>query len=249
LLHVNEGKIDIYKLKSYLNILESSSPNSLLLMSLDAGRMQMAPQGYELLSQAIASAEWLRNDINSVPGLKVYTAEITKASPAIADMDPTKLTVEVKGIGLTGYEVDKILSRELKIEPELADHKNVLLFITIGEDVSRLKEVKKAFEILADKYRNTTKPVIYPHPPPLPPQELTPEEALRTSSESVDLLSSLGRVSAQIITPYPPGLPVVSYGEKITPEVIEYIQELLDIGAEVHGLNGDDITPKIRVVS
>lgn len=249
LLHINEGKIDTYKLKSYLNILESSSPNYLLLMSLDAARMQMATQGYELLSNAIASAEWLRNEINSISGLQVYTAEIAKASPAIADMDPTKLTVLVDGIGLTGYQVDKILGRELKVEPELADHKNVLLFITIGEDVGRMREVKKAFEVLAVKYRNTAKLITYPHPPPLPPQELTPEEALRTSSESVDLLSSLGRVSAQIVTPYPPGLPVVSYGEKITSEVIEYIQELLEIGAEVHGLNGEDHNPKIRVVS
>ncbi len=164
-------------------------------------------------------------------------------------MDPTKLTIMVNGIGLNGYEADKILGRELKIEPELADHKKVLLFITIGEDLSRMKEVKKAFEILATRYRNTTKPITYPHPPPLPPQELTPEEALKSSSESVELLSSLGRVSAQMVTPYPPGLPVISYGERITLEVIEYIQEFLEVGAEVHGLNGEDHNPKIRVVS
>ncbi len=249
LLHITGDRVNIHLLKSYLTILESSSPNCLLMMSLDAARMQMATEGKELLSRAIANAEWLRYELNKIPGLEVYTNINIDNFPNVSTLDPTKVTVKVEGLGLTGYEAKKILGRELGVEVELSDHKNVLLFITTGDDIKNLRKLKDAFEKLALNYKRSGKVKSYPPPPPFPPQIITPKDAIESPSKVVKLCFALGRVAAQMVIPYPPGLPVVSYGEKISQEVIDYIFKLLELKAEVHGLNGDDEGPKIRVVA
>lgn len=250
LLHLRGERVNRDLIKNYLSILQSSSPSCLHLMSLDAARRQIAAEGKELLSKAIANAEWLRFELNKIPGLEVLSREKAKQLPNVADMDPTKLLVRVSSLGITGFEAKKILGQKFGIEVELADYQSVLLVITIGDDIKALRQVKEAFLKLSKDYKKNMKSTIpIPEPPPIPPQVVSPLEALNLPSLLCEINSALNRVSAAMIIPYPPGVPIISYGEKVTKEVISYLTYLEKLGAEIIGLHQDGDKLKIKILS
>ncbi len=252
LVHCREGIVNVPRLKAMLQLVQSTSPNYILMASLDVARMQMATEGPALLSKAIELAEWARQEINKIPGLYCFGQEKI-GQPGVFHLDPTKLTVTVKGLRLKGAEAEHILRHRYKVQVELSNIYNVLFLITLGDsmiEVSRMVEALRMmaekcgghndFSALTDVYSN----IQYPTPPV---QAISPRDALFGRTRKVPFTESAGLICAEIVTFYPPGIPLLCPGEYVTEEIISYCMRLQEVGMHISG--PEDYTLKtIKVV-
>lgn len=248
LLHVRRN-VDVLKLKRVLTLLMTTSPSYILMASLDLARMQMATRGKELLDVAIMLAEDARRRINQVPGLYCFGKELT-GQPGAHALDVTKLTVDVTGLGLTGYQVAQTLNRNFKLQVEFADLDMFLLIVSIGNSSKDINRLITALEAIAaeapgtgGKTRNRLR-----LPGGLPEVVLPPRAAVFAHTVKVPLKEAVGEVSAEVFSPYPPGIPLLNPGERVTPELIDYLRELHTRGARVQG-QADTRLKTIKVVA
>lgn len=209
--------------------------------------MQMATEGEKLLDKAINLAQDARNRINRIPGLSCFGEADLRDRDFFLDV--TKLTICVKGLGLSGFEVSAILNADFGIQVEMADLFNVLVIVSIGDRRDDLDRLVAALESLAG--RGTRSRNLRTVPSLLPPlgRELhrTPRDAFFGPSEYLPLAKAEGRVSADIITIYPPGVPVLVPGEEVGPAAIDYLCSLAAYGARIDGVVELD-EPQIRVL-
>ena len=250
LVHCREGRIRVPHLKAMLQLTQSSSPNYIMLASLDVARMQMATEGAKLIEQSIDLANWVREKINKIPGLYCFGTEKI-GNPGIFAMDPTKITVTVKGLGLTGAEAEKILRHEYKVQAELSDLYNVLFLITLGDGQYEADMLVAALADMAEKYSRdhefSAESCVGTPYPPAPKGVLSPRDALFGTTCMVPFDHSAGMVCAEIVTFYPPGIPILCPGEAITQDIIDYCQLLKKGGMHISG--PEDCTLKtIKVV-
>ncbi|HHP50374.1 MAG TPA: aminotransferase class I/II-fold pyridoxal phosphate-dependent enzyme [Moorella mulderi] len=234
ILLLKEGRVEGKHVKATLNIFQTTSPSYILLASLDLARKQMALKGRELLEKALEIAHWIRRELARIDGIEIMGEEVT-VLPGCVDLDPTKITVNVQGLGLTGYEMEGILRREYKIQVELSDLYNVLILISIGDDWDMARALVQAFQDVARRrpFKNVIR--FCPPLPPIPPMAVLPRQAFYSSTRTVELEEAEGEISAEAITAYPPGIPLVCPGEVISYEIIEYVKVLKKERAELQG--------------
>jgi len=236
-MHMNGDLVDVELLKAALRTLQSSSPNYVLMASLDVARMQMATEGAELLSSALNVAQYLREAINEIPGLQCFGRERV-GKYGIFDVDLTKITITVLGLGLTGYKVEQLLNDELGVEVELSDPNNILAFVTIGDDYDNADKLIKAMSNLSERFFGKLPPLetaaVHTFPV-LPEVVLTPREAFFAEKKVVPFSEAVGAISAESVVLYPPGIPVIAPGERITEESFDYVMKRKEEGAEVQG--------------
>lgn len=250
MLHLKGSRVDRGRLESVYRLLTSTSPSMLLLASLDVSRMQMATSGKELLDSTIALAERGRREIARIPGLQCFGKEVV-GRPGACDFDPTKLTVTARDLGYTGYQVEAFMRKERRIQLEMAEIFNTVSLITIGTTEEDLQKLIEGFRSLALHDSPSSSPVpLKNHTvklPEWPPQRLSPREAFDAPHGQVPLREAAGRIAVELLTPYPPGIPILCPGEEITQEIIEYM--LLEIRAGSH-LTGfaDSTFQTVRVV-
>ncbi len=257
MLHQKGPRVRLDRLKAVLKMFLSTSPNLPMVASLDVARKQMATEGAALLSRAIELAQEARGRLNAIPGIYCFGEEL-QGRPGIFDLDPTKIAVTVKGLGYTGYEASEILRRRYNIQVELADLFNVVALFTIGTTRDAAERFVEAFEELARGKRELD--MFAPsgileqrlkrgtfHLPAMPPMRMRPREAFLADTEIVKLRESKGRICAETITPYPPGIPVIAPGEELTPDIIDYLRLEMKAGVRIQG-PCDDTLRTIRVV-
>jgi arginine/lysine/ornithine decarboxylase len=257
MLHHKGDRIKLDRLKAVVKLFLSTSPNLVLVASLDVARRQMAMEGGALLSRTIELANDTRRRLNEIPGIYCFGDEQV-GKPGVFDLDPTKITITVKSLGYTGYEAEEILRRRYNVQCELADLFNTLALFTIGttqEAADRLvygvKELSREDRpidvfspsgVLERRLQTGTYNL-----PPIPPIRMNPREAFLAPTEFVKFKESAGRVCAEVITPYPPGIPVISPGEEITPEIIAYLDLEKKAGVRMQGPYDSELR-QIRVV-
>lgn len=219
MLMIRRGLVDVERVKRAASLLQTTSPNQLLLASLDIARLQMETDGQRLIQAAVDLSKNLRGLIKQIDGLRTFDAVKNFA------LDATKVTVNVTGLGLTGREAEEILRRDLRIQCELSDAANLLFLITYADSEATINALVDALIELA------------PAPLPLPPcplpivpgslskAELSPRETFYAPVEVVDLRETVGRICAEEITFYPPGIPLIMPGEKISAQVVELIRQ------------------------
>lgn len=237
LLHVRAGRINIQRLKAMLRLVQTTSPNYLLLASLDAARAQMAAEGPRLIQKTVALARTIRKQINEIPGLVCFGEEKLNR-PGMYSMDPTKVTVTVKGIGLSGSEVEYLLRHKYKIQVELADLYNVLFIISLGDGLREARMLVGALADLAagrDKLRDPARVPMIPKLPQPPEQALSPRAAVFAKADVIPFAAAAGAVSAEIVAFYPPGIPLLCPGERITQAIIDYCELLRAVGLHISG--------------
>jgi len=215
------------QIQSILRLLQSSSPSTLFVMSLDAARYQMANEGQKLLTKTIELSRYLRNSINSIDGLYCYGREII-GTDDIVDIDETKIFVNISKTGYTGYELEKVLGREYQIEIEMSDINHILCFVTIGDTEESINKLLNALKIIVKrsgeiKTRNRGDFLPIPGVPEL---RLTPREAFFAQKRRIPFSSSLGKISGEFIIPFPPDIPIILPGEKINQEILDYVKYL-----------------------
>jgi len=229
MLHlVNSKHVSGEELQNILRLLQSSSPNTLFVMSLDAARHQMANEGKQLLTKTIKLARYLRNAINKMESFHCYGKEVI-GKEDIVSMDETKIFINVSKTGYTGYELEKILGRKYKIEIEMSDTNHILCFITIGDTQNSVNKLLHALKDIASrpKKRNSKKyDEIFLTMPSIPELIMTPREAFFSSKRKILLSSSIGKISGEFIVPFPPDIPIIVPGERITKEILDYVKYL-----------------------
>lgn len=264
MLHVNSSLIDVDSLGRSLRLLQSTSPSYLLLASLDAARHQVALHGRELMSETIELARIARAKIAQID--KIHVVELDAPTPGCKYLDPTRLTVTVTGLNLTGFAADEILTDQLGIVAELPSIRHLTFMISLGNRQPDIDRLIWGLTELAANYAQDTPLNLgsmlpwsgyannplesdpeWLHPRVLTEMIITPRQADRSPQCMVEIDRSIGKISAESICPYPPGIPVLIPGEIITAEVIDYLQQIFDLGGEITG-GSDPTLESIRVV-
>jgi arginine decarboxylase len=245
-------RINLARLDSMVAMTQSTSPQVLMYASIDAARQQMATQGAELWRGAIAEAQWARARIDSLPGMRCL-GEQALAPHGVASFDPTRLTISAFDLGVSGYELETALRDDYHIAVEAADPLNVVLNVTYGDSHADLEKLASALHDLAARRAagpaaSASRAGRLARSPGFTRQVLSPREAFFAPSEALPLAQCRARVSAEMVTPYPPGIPVLGPGEEISDEIVAYLQEGARIGLKVHGPE-DRTLGTLRVVA
>ncbi len=234
MLHVKSKLVDIDRLEATLHIVQSTSPSYLLMTSLDMARHDLAMDGEKMIKNAVELSSYAREKINAIEGLCcIDDSLIGKAG--VKELDTTRLVISAKKIGLSGFELLALLEEEYGVDLELSDYINVLAIVTYAntkEDIDRLID---ALSDIAAKNKDGKELQNETFLPPIPPRVMNPREAFFSKKTEISWKDAKGRVAAEMIAPYPPGIPVVYPGEVVTEEVWEYIESYRLLGRHLHG--------------
>jgi arginine decarboxylase len=242
-------RVDPSRLSLVFELAQSTSASSVLLSSIDAARRQFQEHGEELLGHAIDLAEEVRATLRPVPGLDLMGEEVL-ASPGAHAFDPTHVTVDVLGLGITGYQAGDWLREEHGIHVELADHRRVMALITFADTEATARRLTDALTALAEEHAGA-EPRSLADLPALREVRMetvmAPRDAFLGTTEMVPWKKAAGRISAEMICPYPPGIPVTAPGELLTTEAVDFLQEQAALGVMVEGA-ADETLAELRVV-
>lgn len=239
-LHVCSDRVDVNRVKWVVSMLQTTSPNYLVLASIDLARRQAVLHGDDLFDDVIEAAEYARRRINRLKNFFCFTREDIRQRGY--DLDVTKLTINVTKTGLSGQEVDRILSSEYQIQVDCADIFNLIAILGIGtvrKDVDRLCD---ALEEIDNKYRGSAKNWTLELPSLTTEMVMTPRDALFAKKvRRIPLGKAAGHISARTLTPYPPGIPVLIPGERISQEVVDYLEDLAERNVRVVGQEAETL--------
>lgn len=245
-----QDRIDERVLDRAVTVIETTSPNAILTASLDAARRQAAVHGEELLAETVASLAELRDRIRAIPGLDVLDERIVGRAGVHA-YDPLRLVIDVRGMGATGHRIARLMRESDDINLELFSENVVVAVFGIGERAARTGErLVRALEHAAERLGEEEAEPLPPfaEPPPWGPPRLSPREAFLASQEVVAFAQAEGRVAAESLAAYPPGVPNVLPGELLTRPTLDYIADSVAHGGLVRGAS-DRTLKTVRVVS
>lgn len=234
-LNVKNGFVNPQRVQTIISMLTTTSTSYLLLASLDTARRNLALNGREMIQQSLELANYLRREINTIPGLYCFGEEIL-GGEATYDMDPTKVTIHVRHLAITGYETENWLREHYNIEVELSDMYNILCIITPGDTKESVETLLTALRELSETYYeegNANELIV--KIPEIPQLSLIPRDAFYADTEVIPFKESAGRIIAEFIYVYPPGIPILLPGEVISQSNIDYIVDHVEVGLPVKG--------------
>jgi arginine decarboxylase len=249
-LSVQGDLIDTERLELVFELEQSTSASALLLASIDAARRQFQEHGEELLGRAIELAGRLRAAISQVPGLDLMGEDVLGGGGAFA-FDPTHVTFDVVGLGMTGTSAADWLRQHQGIHVELADHRRVMALITYADSEANVDRLIAALRLLAVERQSADRGDIPEVPAPgdlRMETAMLPRDAFLGATEMVPWRQAVGRISAEMVCPYPPGIPIVAPGERLTEPVVRYLEDMAAAGAMFEGAV-DTTLEKLRVVA
>lgn len=239
ILLTNNGMNADY-VRQIINLTQTTSASYLLISSLDISRRNLALRGAASFSKVVEMAEYAREEINAIGGYYAYGKELVNGG-SVFDYDVTKLSIYTQGIGLTGIEVYDLLRDEYDIQIEFGDIGNILAYISIGDRIRDIERLVGALAEIKRIYEKEQKPIItgdYIQPE----VALSPQAAFYSGKKLLPIRDSVGHICAEFIMCYPPGIPILAPGERITQEIIDYIIFARDMGCSLQGtedLNAD----------
>ena len=251
MVHLGQGdRIDEDVVDRCVTLVESTSPSALLAASLDSARRAAAVDGRALLHESLRGLALTREAVREVPGLDVLDERLVGAAGVFA-YDPLRLTIDVRGTLSSGYELARLL-REQDVHVELAGENVMVAVFGMGEDTAQGGErlvaaLHRAVETLSAEERDP-EPETFAPPPPWGELVMTPREAFLGRQEVVPVREAVGRVAAESLAAYPPGIPNVLPGERLTVETLAYIQQALDHGGSLRGASDRELRT-LRVVA
>ncbi|TVQ42036.1 MAG: aminotransferase class I/II-fold pyridoxal phosphate-dependent enzyme [Gloeocapsa sp. DLM2.Bin57] len=246
LLHLQGNRINADALNQALGLVQSTSPSYLLLASLDAARQQMAIQGEQLLTHTLHLTQLAKNDLNKLSRLNILTQEYLSSH---YQLDSTRLTVLLPDSPLSGYEADTILRNQYNVTPELPLKKSLTFIFSIGNTQTDIHALTLGLQRLEQNLpqKSQDEPRL-PYSFPILTQSKTPRAAFFAHKRVQPLTESVGEISAELICPYPPGIPILLPGEKITSEAISYLLEVKKNGAIITGCQDESLEQITTVI-
>ncbi|MBF6542246.1 aminotransferase class I/II-fold pyridoxal phosphate-dependent enzyme [Nocardia brasiliensis] len=229
--HVQGDLIDRARLSACADLLMTTSPNVLMYAAIDGWRRQMVQNGHQLLGDALRLSDRLRSELARIPGIQVMEKELLGVE-ASHDLDRMQVLMDVSATGATGYEVADWLRAERNVDVGLSDHRRILATMSFADDDGTADRLVAALTAWREQLKEPA-----PHHIRLPsPDELEletvmlPRDAFFGRVQAVPLAEAPGRIAAEQVTPYPPGIPVIVPGERIDEAVVEYLRTGLDSG-------------------
>lgn len=226
-------KVHAGYVRQIINLTQTTSGSYLLMSSLDISRRNLALHGKEIFEQVKFLAEYARNEINEAGGYYAFGKELINHE-AVFDFDSTKLSVHTLDIGLAGIEVYDLLRDEYDIQIEFGDLGNILAYISIGD---RIQEVERLVSALTEIRRNFSKSKagMLSQEYIAPDVVVSPQEAFYAEKQALPRRETLGRISSEFVMCYPPGIPILAPGERITKEILDYISYAKEKGCSLTG--------------
>ena len=225
--------------RQIINLTQTTSGSYLLLSSLDISRRNLALRGKQEFQRVSELAEYARREINAIGGYYAFSKELCNGD-SIFDFDTTKLSVNTLDVGLAGIEVYDLLRDEYDIQIEFGDLGNILAYLSIGD---RPREVERLVSALAEVRRRFggSKAGLMQQEYIDPIVAASPQEAFYAEKESLPIEDTAGRICSEFVMCYPPGIPILAPGERITKEILDYIQYAKAKGCSMTGPEDADI--------
>ncbi len=225
--------------RQIINLTQTTSASYLLLSSLDISRRNLALRGKESFARVVELAEYAREEINDIGGYYAFSRELVNGD-SIFDFDVTKLSVNTLDTGLAGIEVYDLLRDEYDIQIEFGDLGNILAYLSIGD---RPREVERLVSALAEVRRRfgKEKTGLMTQEYLDPEVAVSPQEAFYAEKESLPIEATENRICSEFVMCYPPGIPILAPGERITREILEYIAYAKEKGCSMTGPEDPDI--------
>ena len=219
--------------RQIINLTQTTSGSYLLMSSLDLARRDLVLHGKEIFKKVTQIAEYARSEINKIGGYYAFSKELID-NDAVYDFDITKLSIFTREVGLAGIEVYDLLRDEYGIQIEFGDIGNILAIISVGDRnlaierlISSLSEIKRL--------HSKDKAGMFDHEYINPEVVLTPQEAFYSPKISVPMNESNEKICAEFVMCYPPGIPILAPGERITKEILDYIDYAKEKGCFLTG--------------
>ena len=232
--NVNAGYV-----RQIINLTQTTSGSYLLLTSLDISRRNLAIRGREEFGNVMRLAQYAREEINAIGGYYAYSRELVN-NDSIYDFDVTKLSVYTLDIGLAGIEVYDLLRDEYDIQIEFGDLGNILAYVSIGDRIKNVERLVSALAEIRRRFkRDKTGLLTQEYLPPV--VAVSPQEAFYAEKESLPIMETEGRICSEFVMCYPPGIPILAPGERITRDILEYIRYAKEKGCSMTGTEDPDI--------
>lgn len=249
---LSQGSVALFRTDEYLDpfyaavthlglISTSFSYPTLSSIELSVARHQI--EGEDTWRRSIDEAERFRAEAARIDGIATFGIDAA-GRPGFRDLDRTRVTLDVSGTGLTGYEFDELLA-DSEIYAEMATARQVLFLFTPGtrpEDTSYLLAAVERVAASGDRTRPAS---AYRSPPPPPAMAMIPRDAHFAPKRTVRVDDALGAVSGETIAPYPPGCAVVAVGERLDAATLEYLEYVQASGGELYGASD----PKFHTIT
>ena len=237
MLHLQGDRVSSQRINQALGLVQSTSPSYLLLASLDVARYQMATKGKELIDKAIVLATEAKQKLAAIPHLNILNPKTKLGCDRLFDL--TRLTINVSQLGMTGFEADEILHKQLNVTCELPLLNHLSFIISFGNTPKDIQQLVDACKTLfkSPSLQVPKSPSLQVPKSPSLQVPKSPRQAYFAPTETISITEASGRLCAELVCPYPPGIPLLMPGEIITTEAIEYLQQILIAGGTITGCN------------
>jgi arginine/lysine/ornithine decarboxylase len=245
--HLRGDRIAPSALRQCADLLGTTSPSVLVHAALDGWRRQMVQHGRVLYDRALELAASLRERVERLPGLHVHGAEDFRGPDRAADIDPLQLVIDVSALGITGYAAGDWLRSHHQVDLHVCDHRRVSAQLTHADDATTAERLVAGLDELTAVAGGMPAGlgVEVPDPPQLRlEQAMLPRDAFFGPTETVPLDEAAGRIAAEMLTPYPPGIPAAVPGERLNGPVVAYLRT----GHRAGMLVPDAADPALRTV-
>ncbi len=219
-----------------LNLFTTTSASYLLMTSLDIARKNLAINGEEQLGEVLNMVRCAKDEINKIGGYSAYGRELV-GKPGIYDIDELKLGIRVSDLGITGFEIYDKLYNEYNIQVELADTHNILAITSVGDTKTNMDKLVSALRDIKEKLPQKKELDIEKIPFKNPKVVITPREAFYSNKKFIPIENAVGKIIAESVMIYPPGIPILVPGEEITQDIVKYVQFLKNKHAKLSDMS------------
>ena len=225
--------------RQIINLTQTTSGSYLLMSSLDISRRNLALRGKQVFRKVVEMADYAREEINAVEGYYAFGKELVNSDSVFA-FDPTKLSVHTRDIGLAGIEVYDILRDEYDIQIEFGDIGNILAYLSMGDREQELERLVSALAEIRRRYQRDSSNLLRQEY--IDPEVVcSPQQAFYGEKRRIPLVESAGYVCSEFVMCYPPGIPILAPGERITRDILNYISYAKAKGCSMTGPEDPDI--------
>ncbi|MBR0456886.1 MAG: aminotransferase class I/II-fold pyridoxal phosphate-dependent enzyme [Firmicutes bacterium] len=247
MLHVNSDLIDTTRIRFNMQMMQNTSASGLLVISLDLARQYMALHGREALDDLLELIQYGHDSIRKIPGFSIVDKSF-EGKHHISAIEPSRLVISAKDLGITGYELQSILAKEYEIHTEFSDNYYAAGFPGLGAVRGDIDSLITACREISERFAGNPPLSGWKNKlPAMPPAAMTPREAYTAPYEKIAWADAKGRVCVDMIVPYPPGIPAICPGEVINDEVWTFLTSQQQQGIHLHGVRGGSLDG-IRVV-
>ena len=248
--HLQGDLVDSHRLAACADLLGTTSVNALILCAMDGWRRHMVFEGRRVLGETIELARRVRREIDALPGFHVLEEELL-AVESSHSLDPLQVLMDISELGVSGYDAGDWLRANEGLDLSLYDHSHLQASLSLADNDSTAGRLLRSLERLGNIASELPrpKPILFPTPHELELEPaMPPREAFFSETELVAAGDAVGRIAAEQLTPYPPGIPVVVPGENINEAVVDYLRSGVAAGMVVPDAT-DRSMEQIRVVA